>query len=268
MNYYETTVTIEGSYPYDNAPGGSNPTAETIAKSDTDGYGDITTEISNHCFIPTVSFLAINTSDLFYNVSADPNILSKTPFDAIYYPLSTNEKHAHISPECITWLLDELVPEHLELDGIRDSWNKGEVTASGSITLKPGFSTIPGTSFHAHISSPLSCSSSLRAAKTSDDSIDRTSEITYTNSELKNNKNVSVSVFPNPSNRKFYVHISAPYSTGSIEIRNIQGERLSQTVCNSDRTEYYMDISNHPNGIYLVITKLNAGIQTFKIIKK
>jgi len=29
------------SYPYDNAPGGFNPTMKLIADSDTDGYGDI-----------------------------------------------------------------------------------------------------------------------------------------------------------------------------------------------------------------------------------
>jgi hypothetical protein len=149
-------VTMENSYPYDNAPGGFNPTAKQIADSNAP-YGDITTAISNHCFIPTISSLAINTTDLFYNISTDANILSKTPFDMIYYPINTNEEHANISPACVSWLLNELVPQHVELDGINDSWNKGEVKASGSITLKPGFSTVLGVPFHAYISLPLNC---------------------------------------------------------------------------------------------------------------
>jgi hypothetical protein len=28
----------------------------------------------------------------------------KTPFDAIYYPLNTNEEHVNISAACVTWV--------------------------------------------------------------------------------------------------------------------------------------------------------------------
>jgi hypothetical protein len=261
-------VTISGTKPYDNAPGGFNPTAGQIADSDTDGRGDITTEISNHCFIPTISSLAIETSNLFYNISADPNILSKTPFDAIYYPFDTNEKHANISPECVAWLLNELVPEYIELDGVNDSWNKGNVTASSCITLKPGFSTVSGTTFHAYISPPLSCNSSSKSSKYFNSFVDNTFEKTYVEEKLKNSTSISVSVFPNPNNGKFYIHISNSSKTGSIEIRNVQGVKILQINCISNQSEYYTDISNFPNGIYFVSLRLEDKTQTFKIIKQ
>jgi hypothetical protein len=210
----------------------------------------------------------INTSNLFYNISADPNILSKTPFDAIYYPIDTNEIHANISPKCVAWLLNELVPEHVELDGVNDSWNKGDVTASSTITLKPGFSTASGTTFHAYISPPLNCNSSLKSSKYTTSFVDNICETTYLEEKLKDSTGVSVSVFPNPNNGKFYIHITNSSKTGSIEIRNIQGVKISQINCISNQSEYYTDISNFQNGVYFVLLRLDDKTQTFKIIKR
>ena len=48
--------------------------------------------ISNNTFVSTVSALAFDTDDLFYNISVDANKLDKTPFDAIY-ALDTNYRH-------------------------------------------------------------------------------------------------------------------------------------------------------------------------------
>jgi hypothetical protein len=257
---------MEGSYPYDNAPGGSNPTAGDIAEMDAP-IGDFETEISNHCFIPTISSLAINTTNLFYNIKADPNILSKTPFDMIYYPINVNEEHVNISPNCVSWLKDELVPQHIVLDGINDSWDKGDVRASGSITLKPGFSTVPGAKFHAYISSPLpTCASSLRSSGYSDNNeiIERVSETTHTE-EIKMTFRNAVSVFPNPNNGQFYIRTNQPHKPGVLEIRNIQGIKVSKVNYDSTQNEIFIDISNHPDGIYVVFVILDDKTQTIKI---
>ena len=61
----------------------------------------------NHCFIPTVSALALGTTDLFYDIAGDPAILTMTPFDAVYFPLD-NEEHVSVSPENAVWFLDEI----------------------------------------------------------------------------------------------------------------------------------------------------------------
>ena len=99
-------ITVGGTKPYDNAPGGYIPTMREMEEGDT-VFNAIQALHDNHCFIPTVSALALDTEDLFYNVDADPNILDLTPFDAIYYP-DTNEQHITITPATKQWFIDEI----------------------------------------------------------------------------------------------------------------------------------------------------------------
>jgi hypothetical protein len=100
-------VTVSGTAPYDNAPGGWR---NSMAQMDSveAPYGDIIALYDNHCFIPTVSALDLDTSDLFYDVGGDPNILAITPFDAVYFP-TANQPHVDITPENKQWIIDELL---------------------------------------------------------------------------------------------------------------------------------------------------------------
>lgn len=104
----EQRVSVTGTAPYDNAPGGWR---DSMADMDAvqAPYGDIIALQQNHCFIPAVSALAIETGDLFYDIEADPNILSRTPFDAVYFPSAPqNQEHVEINPENAVWLFDEI----------------------------------------------------------------------------------------------------------------------------------------------------------------
>jgi hypothetical protein len=99
-------VTVSGTQPYDNAPGGSRASMtelDTVAAP----YGDIIALYPSHCFIPTVSALAYNTTDLFHNIAADPNPVSNTPFDAIYSQ-GTNQEHVAITPQNAAWFRSEV----------------------------------------------------------------------------------------------------------------------------------------------------------------
>ncbi len=147
-------VSIKNSLPYDNAPGGFRVTNRDIADGSTHygpfTYGDIITANPAHCFIPTISALDINTTDLFYNIAGDPDILSKTPFDAIYYP-PKNQEHVFISPHSVDWVLNELVPDTITHDGSK--WDQGEIKAKKSIRFLPGFHADPESNLHATIGS-------------------------------------------------------------------------------------------------------------------
>lgn len=100
-------VTVSGTLPYDNAPGGWRNSMEQMDAT-TPTYGDIVALYPNHCFIPTVSALYLSTSDLFYDVAGDPNILAITPFDAVYFP-AENQPHVDVTAENKQWLLDEVL---------------------------------------------------------------------------------------------------------------------------------------------------------------
>jgi hypothetical protein len=102
----EQFVTVSGTQPFDNAPGGSRASmAELDAVAAP--FGDIIALHPSHCFIPTISALDLATTDLFYDIDGDPNILAQTPFDAVYFP-SENQEHVLITPQNAAWLKAEL----------------------------------------------------------------------------------------------------------------------------------------------------------------
>ncbi len=100
------TVTVSGTQPYDNAPGGWRG---TMAQMDTTAvpYGDITALYPNHCFIPTVSALAYDSPDLFHDIAGDPDPLVHTPFDVVYAQAS-NQEHVAVTAENAAWLRTEV----------------------------------------------------------------------------------------------------------------------------------------------------------------
>ncbi|HKI82224.1 MAG TPA: FlgD immunoglobulin-like domain containing protein [Pseudodesulfovibrio sp.] len=102
----QSEVSVGPTRPFDNAPGGSRA---SMAQADSTAapYGDIVALHPSHCFIPTISALALETTDLFYDVAGDPDLLSKSAFDALYYPL-VNEEHVAVTPQNAQWIKDEI----------------------------------------------------------------------------------------------------------------------------------------------------------------
>ncbi len=104
----QMSVTVTGTHPYDNAPGGYRASMAQMDSTEAP-YGDIVALHDDHGFIPTISALDLATEDPFYDVAGDPDILARTPFDAVYYPLE-NQEHVLITPENKTWFLAEIQP--------------------------------------------------------------------------------------------------------------------------------------------------------------
>ena len=101
-------VTISGAPPWDGAPGGWRASMAEMAAVPAP-YGDIVALHPNHCFIPTVSALALDTTDPFYDVTGDPDLVAHTPFDAVYVP-ADNQSHVEITAENALWFRSELAP--------------------------------------------------------------------------------------------------------------------------------------------------------------
>lgn len=101
-------VTVSATLPWDNAPGGSR---NSMAQMDSVAapYGDIVALHQRHAFIPSVSALDVATSNPFYDIAGDVDLLSHTPFDNLYFP-TTNEPHVTVTPANALWLLDEIDP--------------------------------------------------------------------------------------------------------------------------------------------------------------
>ncbi len=100
------TVTVSGTLPWDGAPGGSRASMAQLDAT-SPPYGDIVALHPSHCFIPTVSALALATTDPFFNASAEPDLLARTPFDAVFFP-AVNEEHVALSAASAAWLRSEI----------------------------------------------------------------------------------------------------------------------------------------------------------------
>ena len=99
--YDEETITYAYTRPLDGAPGGQTNTLEQMDQINPK-YGDIVAYYKNHCFIPTISSLALeNTTNVYYNVAANMNNI-QTPFDKIYFP-NWNQDHMHIDAQSKAW---------------------------------------------------------------------------------------------------------------------------------------------------------------------
>ncbi|MBD3336788.1 MAG: hypothetical protein GF355_14850 [Candidatus Eisenbacteria bacterium] len=102
----EVMVTVSGTEPYDNAPGGWRASMAELAATEAP-YGDIVALHPNHDFIPSVSALDLDADDLFYDIDGDPELLGHTPFDAVYYPVE-NQEHVAITAQNAEWFLSEI----------------------------------------------------------------------------------------------------------------------------------------------------------------
>jgi len=100
------SVTVSGTRPFDSAPGGWRSSMAEMDSTEAP-YGDIVALYGHHCFIPTISALDIATENLFYDISLDPDIMTRTPFDTIYCP-SRNQEHVTINSENALWFLSEI----------------------------------------------------------------------------------------------------------------------------------------------------------------
>jgi hypothetical protein len=123
------SVTVSGTQPWDGAPGGSRA---SMAEMDAvpAPYGDIVALHPAHAFIPTVSALALAVDDPFYDIAGDPDILSRTPFAAVYYPVE-NQEHVLITPESKAWFLAELTGPNTAVEG------GGVVAPRPDLTVRP-----------------------------------------------------------------------------------------------------------------------------------
>jgi hypothetical protein len=99
-------VTVSGTRPLDGAPGGWRSSMYQMDTTQAP-YGDIVALHPNHCFIPTISALDIATDDVWYDIDGDPGIMSRTPFDTIYFP-AANEEHVTITAQSADWFMSEI----------------------------------------------------------------------------------------------------------------------------------------------------------------
>lgn len=102
----ELNVTVSGTSPWDSAPGGWRASLADMDATPAP-YGDIVALHPNHCFIPTISALALAVTDPYTNIAALADPLALSPFDAVYFPVA-NQEHIQVTVENKAWFRGEI----------------------------------------------------------------------------------------------------------------------------------------------------------------
>lgn len=112
----ELNVTVSGTQPWDSAPGGWRASLADMDATPAP-YGDIVALYPNHCFIPTVSALALAGVAPYANISQLADPLALTPFDAVYWP-AANQEHILVTPENKAWFTAEIARQASGVDDV------------------------------------------------------------------------------------------------------------------------------------------------------
>ena len=109
------TITPATTAPWDGAPGGSK---DSFAELDAvpAPYGDIVALHPSHSFVPSVSALGLPTTDPFFDIAGTPNLVTLTPFDAVYYP-AVNQEHVLVTAANAVWIRNEIEQGVLAVPG-------------------------------------------------------------------------------------------------------------------------------------------------------
>ncbi len=124
----------------DYCPGSTSATIKGIQDefvSKSGAFGNTMAKQHSHAFIPTISALAIDTSDLFLDIADNIFDLTelypkKIPFDVIWYPgernaegvlqNSVNMAHVAINDTLIDWLIGTIEDNHYDLSTLDTSY--------------------------------------------------------------------------------------------------------------------------------------------------
>jgi hypothetical protein len=203
-----------------------------------------TAKASKQCFIPLFSALAIATNDDHYSVFNDPNVMSKTWFDAIYCP-AENEQHCQITAASNNWLFNEIVTQTLSVSS-NNFLQKGNVDlqAKGEVRLLPGFSSGTNPTFHIFVGPFAPC---FPGAPLATD--ENTATTVATGIETVENSSDEISVYPNPAS-DFIIIAAQGQELKQIELMQADG-KLLKTI-QPQQGNYQLNLDDVHAGMYFI----------------
>ena len=240
--------TVSGTKPYDNMPGGYRNFNEKLKFTN---HADVDFQT----FIPTFSALAVNTNDNYYNPHADPDVMDKTPFDAIYYPVE-NQEHVVITAENKGWIFNEIMPDQL-LASTTFLQNKPElatIQATEEIRLLPGFSTGSAVSVRFYTGLFPGCVAGAPYEANVD------GLLTENKSEIQK----ELLIYPNPASDHVTIDLQGRKAK-ELQLLYPDG-RLIKTITPGNASSYQLNLNELNSGIYFICVIHDNESTTTKII--
>ena len=140
--------------------------------------------------------------------------------------------------------------------------------AGQKIIFNPGFSSIVGSYTDAHITTTNNyCDSQQSMLETESIETHSSQEKAVATNELTDdNSNIAISIYPNPTNGNTTIDFMGVETTADIMVLNFQGGKVLSTSCNNSTTAN-IDISNMPQGMYVIVIKTQLGVVTKRLVK-
>lgn len=242
---------IESARPMDNMAGGYRAFSgemETVVN---------TADAGRQCFIPLFSALAITTADNNYSVFGDANVMSKTPFAAIYCP-NENEQHVQITSASHNWLLQEIMPDRLDVNTTFLAKGNVNLQARTEVRLLPGFSTGTNPTFRIFVGDFGRCNHAAPLATNDENSTDVATGI-----DAVEPNSDQVSIYPNPASDFVTIAIHGQ-ELKQIELMQADG-KLLKTVQPQQAT-YELDLNDVNAGMYFIRVSGNRESIVKKIV--
>lgn len=111
LGAWENIYAYENGEAIDFAPGGHSNTYQLLINGLNSLVQCSFSYYDNSSFIPTVSALAYNTTDLFHKIGDDADRLTKTPFDDIYAFCGENRSHINsqlTNSQLVQWIMNKV----------------------------------------------------------------------------------------------------------------------------------------------------------------
>lgn len=254
--------------PYDNAPGGAEPTQWSVAQAFSGVFQPATNPGDRyyHCFVPSVSGLDIAapySDNLFYDIAGGSIVATgKTPFEAYYAAGFNNERHI----QDFNWgnlddiIEHEMMPDNMYLqdrtmingevvdfeartriysgsnvtarrasgDFVVSSGADVEFRAGTEIVLGDGFRAMSGSLFHAHIQTMPVCTPPAPMAATENAG----AKVAHGQGRGRTEESVThLAAYPNPARNSVLIHYQARAERVlSLEIINLYGQTVATLI--------------------------------------
>ncbi|MFM7429356.1 MAG: T9SS type A sorting domain-containing protein [Flammeovirgaceae bacterium] len=108
---FSTYVNYNNAEPIDFAPGSLSNTYQQVVNTLNSQINCSFAYYNNSTFVPTVSALAFNTTDLFYKIGDDVNRLSSTPFADVFAFCDDNRSHTNsitTNFSLVQWVMNKI----------------------------------------------------------------------------------------------------------------------------------------------------------------
>lgn len=90
--------------------------------------------------------------------------------------------------------------------------------------------------------------------------------IDFVPTSIRNHANEIFQIYPNPTNDKVYIQFSNTIN-GVIRIYQVNGQQVLTPIEAKNLNHYSIDISNYPEGMYIITFEDSKNIWSEKIVK-